>query len=52
MSQFTVDSGVRVRIKRDQYTDEWVECRNYAAAEVVAFEALKSGALSVEIIPA
>ena len=52
MPKFTVDSEVRLLIRRDQFTVEWLLFRNYAAAEVAAFEALKSGAHSVEFVPA
>jgi len=51
MPEFTLETWCLLVVKLDEYSFDRVVCKNFAAASVAACEALKAGALSVEIIP-
>jgi hypothetical protein len=51
MPKFTLETWCVLVVKLDEYTVDRVVCKSFAAASVAACDALKAGALSVEIIP-
>ena len=51
MPKFTLETWCLLVVRLDQYTEDRIICKCFAAASLEACEALKAGALSVEIIP-
>ena len=51
MANFTLETWCLLVIRLDQYTEDRIVCKSFAAASIAACEALKAGALSVEITP-
>lgn len=51
-AKFTLSSWCVLVVQLDAYTEDRHICKSFAAASVAACEALKNGALSVEIRPA
>ena len=51
MPKFTLETWCLLVVHLDQFTQDRIVCKSFAAASIAACEALKAGALSVEITP-
>ena len=52
MPDFTYETWCVLVVQLDEYTEDRITCKGYAAAYLAGFEALTKGALSLKIIPA